>query len=302
MECCKYFSIVPIRPITVTELYTVHYFENFKNYYFPGERHDFWEILYVDRGEIIVETDRIEHPVRMERGDLLLHRPNEFHSFYANNIVPHNLFVISFASNSPAMEYFQKHPLFHTRSPIRAKISRLLEESRLCFSVPLDDPNLPKLKRSSSSPFGAEQVVVNTLELLLISLYRNEDIRNEAEAAEHAQVKLADDYVQRAIVYMKSNLTNRVTLKDICFNVAISSSQMQRMFRQKTGKSVMHYFSELRIEEAKFLMRSRNMTFTEIANLLCYSSIHHFSKQFHMMVGMSPSDYISSVQRKTGGE
>ena len=115
-------------------------------------------------------------------------------------------------------------------------------------------------------------------------------------------MKLADDYVQRAIVYMKSNLTNRITLKDICVNVAISSSQMQRIFRQKTGKSVMHYFSELRIEEAKFLMRSRNMTFTEIANLLCYSSIHHFSKQFHIMVGMSPSDYISSVQRKTEGE
>lgn len=102
----KYFSILPMRSIVVTELYTVHYFENFKNYYFSGERHDFWEILYVDRGEIIVETDRFERPIRMERGDLLLHRPNEFHSFYANNIVPHNLFVVSFASGSPAMEHF----------------------------------------------------------------------------------------------------------------------------------------------------------------------------------------------------
>ena len=60
-----------------------------------------------------------------------------------------------------------------------------------------------------------------------------------------------------------------------CVNSAISSSQMQQMFRQKTGTSVMRYLTELRIEEAKFLMRSRNMTFTEIADLLCYSSIHH---------------------------
>ena len=301
MEYRKYFSIIPIRPFIVTELYTIHYFENFKNYYFSGERHNFWEILYVDRGEIIVETDRFKHPVRMERGDLLIHRPNEFHSFYANNIVPHNLFVVSFASNSPAMEHFQEHPFFHTRSPIRAKISRLLEEAKSCFSVPLDDPNIPKLKRNSSSPFGAEQVVVNTLELLLISLYRHEDVRGEAEAAEHAQMKLADDYVQRAIVYMKANLTNRITLNDICTGATISCSQIQRMFRQKTGTSVMQYLSKLRIEEAKFLMRSRNMTFTEIAQLLCYSSIHHFSKQFHTTVGMSPSDYIASVQRMTEG-
>ena len=302
MEHHKYFSIIPTRPITITELYTIHYFDNFKEYYFPGERHNFWEILYVDRGEIIVETDWFEHPIRMERGDLLLHRPNEFHSFYANNIVPHNLFVISFASNSSAMKYFLKHPFFHTHSKIRTKISHLLEEARQCFSVPLDDPYIPKLEHKSSFPFGAEQIVVNTLELLLISLYRHEDLHNEIEMSEYPQMKVADDYVQRAIKYMKENLTKKMTLNDICKNTAISCAQMQRIFRRKTGVSVMHYLSKLRIEEAKFLMRSKNMTFTEIAQSLCYSSIHHFSKRFHTMVGMSPSDYISSVQRTTDDE
>ena len=39
--------------------------KNFKNYYFSGERYNFWEILYVDRGEIIVETDRLERPAQV---------------------------------------------------------------------------------------------------------------------------------------------------------------------------------------------------------------------------------------------
>lgn len=302
MEYCgQYFSITPLRPIVISELYTVHYFENFKNYFFPGERHNFWELLYVDRGEIIAETDRLESPVRMEQGDLILHRPNEFHSFYANDIVPHNVVVVSFASPSPAMEYFQRQPFFHTRSAMRAQIGRLLEEARASFAVPLADPNVPQLKRSDTAPFGSEQVVVNTLELLLISLYRHENVRTDEEVATHTQAKLAADYVQKSIAYMKENITRRTCLEDICSHAAISRSQMQKLFHRQTGMSVMRYLAGLRVEEAKFLIRSRNMNFTEIAELLCYSSVHHFSKQFHTMVGMSPTDYAASVRALTEG-
>ncbi len=296
----QYFSITPIRPIVITELYTIHYFENFKNYYFPGESHDFWELLYVDRGEIIVETNRLEKPVRMDRGDLILHRPNEFHSFYANDIVPHNLVIVSFDCRSPAMDFFQRHPFFHTCSSMRARISKLLEEARICFSVPLEDPNLSKLERSSAAPFGSEQMIVNTLELLLISLCRKEGVRSDEEAERRTRARAANNnYVQRAISYMKENLTVRICLNDICIHSAVGRAQMQRIFREQTGMSVMHYLSKLRIEEAKFLIRSRNLNFTEISKRLCYSSVHHFSKQFHRTVGMSPSDYVASIQALT---
>ena len=50
----RYRPLRPERPLAVSEIYTVHYFEYSGSYAFSGEAHDFWEILYVDRGELSV--------------------------------------------------------------------------------------------------------------------------------------------------------------------------------------------------------------------------------------------------------
>ena len=44
------------RPLAVDDIVSVHYFEYSSNYYFEGERHDFWEFLYVDKGELMMEA------------------------------------------------------------------------------------------------------------------------------------------------------------------------------------------------------------------------------------------------------
>ena len=48
----EYESIVLKDEITVRKIYTIHYFEYMKNFEFPGETHDFWELQCVDKGEI----------------------------------------------------------------------------------------------------------------------------------------------------------------------------------------------------------------------------------------------------------
>ena len=40
----EYESIVLKDEITVRKIYTIHYFEYMKNFEFPGETHDFWEL------------------------------------------------------------------------------------------------------------------------------------------------------------------------------------------------------------------------------------------------------------------
>ena len=45
------------RPFEVDEVVSVHYFEYAKNYVFEGEKHDFWELLYVDKGEVEVSPN-----------------------------------------------------------------------------------------------------------------------------------------------------------------------------------------------------------------------------------------------------
>ena len=292
----QYSSIVPTETLRVTQLYTIHYFENYKNYFFPGERHPFWELVYIDRGEIIVETDQIEQPVHLAQGDLILHRPNEFHRFYANSITPHNLFIISFNTLSPAMQYFYCHPLFRTQPKVIAQISQIIAEAKRCFSVLLQDPNAEMLTRREDAPLGGEQIITMMLELLLIQLCRGENVRSEEDERRGKQEKLSEGYVESIIDYLKHNLQTTITLADVSAYVGVSRSQLSKMFLRSTGKSVMQYLRELRIEEAKFMIRRQNANFTEIAHQLGYSSIHHFSRQFKDITGMSPTEYATSIR------
>ena len=55
----------------IREIITVHYFEYMKDFVFSGEAHDFWEFLYVDKGEITVQADHsIYH---LKAGDVIFH-------------------------------------------------------------------------------------------------------------------------------------------------------------------------------------------------------------------------------------
>ena len=43
--------------IKINKLYTVHYFEYSKKFSFTGEKHNFWELVYADRGNVTVFSD-----------------------------------------------------------------------------------------------------------------------------------------------------------------------------------------------------------------------------------------------------
>jgi AraC-like DNA-binding protein len=71
---------------------------------------------------------------------------------------------------------------------------------------------------------------------------------------------------------------------------------LQKLFKEGTGHSVMDYFKEMKMQEIKHLIREENHNFTEIAEILGYSSIHYLSRTFKANTGMTLSEYASSVK------
>ena len=63
--------------ISVSSVVTIHYFEFTKDYIYNGESHDFWEMVYVDKGEIIATA--AEEDIILRQGEALFHKPMEFH-------------------------------------------------------------------------------------------------------------------------------------------------------------------------------------------------------------------------------
>ena len=61
--------------IKISRLYTVHYFEYSKRFSFTGESHDFWELVYADKGDVTVFAD--DKSFVLEQGNVIFHKPNE---------------------------------------------------------------------------------------------------------------------------------------------------------------------------------------------------------------------------------
>jgi AraC-like DNA-binding protein len=70
-----------------------------------------------------------------------------------------------------------------------------------------------------------------------------------------------------------------------------SKFHFARSFKDAYGESPANYLSRRRVERAKDLLRSANLTVTEVCMLVGFSSPGSFSSRFSEMVGMSPSAF-----------
>jgi quercetin dioxygenase-like cupin family protein len=62
----------------IDSVVTVHYFEFACDYIYEGEAHDFWEFVYVDKGELENMAD--DKGFKLKQGEMIFHKPNEFHN------------------------------------------------------------------------------------------------------------------------------------------------------------------------------------------------------------------------------
>lgn len=70
-----------------------------------------------------------------------------------------------------------------------------------------------------------------------------------------------------------------------------------RAFRTTYGESPGRYLSRRRVERAQELLRSANLTVTEVCHLVGFSSLGSFSSRFSELVGVSPSRFQEEAHR-----
>lgn len=296
-----YRSVTLKQEIVVNKIFSIHYFEYMSDFTFPGESHDFWEFLCVDKG--VVQITAGTHKHTLEKGAIIFHQPNEFHNVAANGVIAPNLVVIGFECDSPAMDFFREKVL-SIGPRERELLGLLIKEARSAYAYGLDDPYCEKLiqREESQIPFGAEQLIKIYLQQFLIQLMRS-NISKEIPPPLPKSIKQKneDEMFQRIIQYMEKNLSNQLTIEQICHDNLIGRSILQKLFREHSNSGVIDYFSGMKIESAKQMIRSGHMNFTQIADNLGYTSIHYFSRQFKKITGMTPSEYASSIKLLSEG-
>lgn len=288
------------RVLHIDSIITVHYFEYMKDFIFLGESHDFWEILYVDKGSVFVTAGQTE--TLLHQGDLIVHQPDEFHALRAPNASP-NLVAISFLCNCPVLDSI-RNQMYRLSSAERDLVGHIVAAAKDCFLTPFHLPSIEKIELKPERDEVSEQFVLQYLELLLLYLCRknspDSDTRERAHAFLHKQ---ADKSGKKPTIlaqiesFFQNHICERVTVGQIAAAFSLSDSSLQSLFHREKNCGPMQFFNEMKIERAQEIIRNDDMTFSEIAYYLSFSSPQYFSRRFHECTGMTPSEYQTSVKQ-----
>ena len=127
----QYIGISLDEVFVIEELFSVHYFEFEKNYTFEGEKHDFWEFVYADKGEVEVIADTRRMPLR--HGEMICHKPGEFHNILGTGTVAANIVIISFQCSSGHMDFFADK-VIRIGDSEKKLLSLIIKETKEAFS------------------------------------------------------------------------------------------------------------------------------------------------------------------------
>ena len=104
--------------------------------------------------------------------------------------------------------------------------------------------------------------------------------------------------VDRVIQYLHVHMTDKITLDELVSVFFTSQSFLVKHFKQETGKTIIEYLNDIRIDTAKMLLMTTTKSVEEIAYAVGYESPKYFARIFKSVVGISPSAFCR--QQKHG--
>lgn len=102
----------------------------------------------------------------------------------------------------------------------------------------------------------------------------------------------ADIITRKIISFLESNITKKITSKDISNHIGMNYNYISSVFKQKTGVSIQEYHTKIRMNEAACLLRNSFMNVSEVSDKMGYSDPLYFSHVFRKVMGYSPTEYI----------
>ena len=124
--------------------------------------------------------------------------------------------------------------------------------------------------------------IVNYLIGMMYSLEKSESLS-----------KNSDDYnlVNRGRLMIRENLETSLTIQEIANNLGVSYSKFRRIFKDVTDLSPAYYQMDLKLQRAKDLLSTTDLSIKDIAYQLNFTSPDYFSTKFKLKTGLKPSEF-----------
>lgn len=277
--------------IEIEQIMSIHYFEFKADFNFSGEIHNYWELVYINSGSAIVTSDG--EKMLLNSGEIIFHRPGEKHAIASNPDSPPTVFIITFRSEGDYMSFFEKRRMI-VPNPFRKYINEMINDGNEAYILTDDSPYEVPLKKRKDGLVGSEQLIKLNLETLLIKLIRS-TVLPKSEVVES---KKYEGLTGNIIELIKNNIYGRITVAGIAEILGFSRTHIEAVFKKNTNKTITEYMRELKINEAKYLLRKEMYTVAQISDFLCFESPQYFFRVFKKQTRMTPKEYLTSVAYK----
>lgn len=246
--------------------------EHDRSFSFPGEAHPFWEMVYVVEGHVGVTAD--DRIYVLSAGDLIVHKPMEFHKIWSeDDHVRVNIYT--FVASGADLAKLENHS-----GEVNEVAEKQLHELNLIAKQAFvcDDGGLVMDFRD---PVRA-QIFALMLEALLLELDKNtSEIGTEEK---HSRV------FSTVVAFMNDNIHRHLSVEQIARQCNISSSMLKKLFRRYTDSGVMAYFSRMKVNRAMEMLGA-GASVASVSEKLAYANQFYFSTAFKRQTGYTPTEY-----------
>lgn len=234
-----------------------------EEYEFAGEKHPFWELVYVLGGSVGITAG--EKIYILGAGQCLLHPPNEFHRIRSERGTEPHVLNLSFHSDS--MPDYQGR-IFTPDAEQREELLEISMEIR------------SGLHNSDAAKLAEERV---RFEYWLLRALRSVD---EGGATESSGALRYGEIIS----VMRAHLGEALSAEEIAKLCSMSLSNLKKVFTRYAGMGVARYFTEMKMQRAAELLRTGKRV-GEVAAELGYSDQNYFSTVFRRIMGTPPGQY-----------
>lgn len=315
--------------ISIKEFFSFFEGEYQPGYHFRGESHNFWECVCILEGSLCVSGD--ERVYNMTEGEIIFHKPLEFHKFYVTSGEKTKLLIFSFTPEG-ILEDYLKNKVFQLSAMQQDILQVLLSYVR---SRKKTDPDTfvekataesetaerktagSEIKESEVVEFETAKSETAGLKIAepeipepattgymssfseiptysqMVASYVCQLVLSLAEEGTIARTSAAQDALlfRQAVNYMNSMVCAQPSVAEIAGFVGTSEAGLKRIFQKYAGISVHKYFLQLKVKAALRFLED-GCSVTETAYRLGFDSQPYFSAFVKRETGRNPSQIL----------
>ncbi|MBP3651718.1 MAG: AraC family transcriptional regulator [Clostridia bacterium] len=253
---------------------TLFYQEKENGFFFKGEAHRQYELTYMDKGSMHSIVGGQEYI--LEPGEMMLYGLDQWHSQYAEEDGRVCFLTITFDMDCDYIDILLNQTL-KVDSAGAALLNSILRESR------------------QADVLSGDFICCQLMQFLLCMIRRAYRGEPGTPLPRPYSVNSENNIVDQALRYITENIYDKLTVAGVAKAVNVSPSYLSVLFSRHLKTKPSDYIRREKLEESKRLIKQGEMSFSQIADELRFSSVCHFSYLFKKWYGMTPSEFSRSI-------